>query len=172
MINTWFKKNCATLLHQQKYVIIIYLERPWKCTCAVQCIKITKWYYQEIFLEKFRSFRCFMPFHSATLPSWGIPKPWESENVSSVILGFAGFCGSFAESCGIFAGNFQRFRWQLSLCSTQPSDLEKHPGHPIAVPKTRSFRSFRCLTSKPIAFREKQVNTENLGIFPRFWISR
>jgi hypothetical protein len=24
------------------------------------------------------------------------------------------------------------------------------------------------LTSKSIAFREKQVNTENLGIFPRF----
>ena len=50
------------------------------------------------------------------------------------------FCRSFAENCGSFAGNFQRFRWQLSLCSPQPSasDIEKHPGHPIAFPKTKN----------------------------------
>ena len=65
--------------------------------------------------------QCFMSCHSATLPSGAIPKPWESEHVSSVILVFADTCGSWRN----FAGNFQRFRLQLWLCSTQPSNLEQ-----------------------------------------------
>ena len=73
-----------------------------------------------------------MSFDSGTLPSGPSPNP---ENLKMLALRHFGICGNFAEICGIFAGNFQRFRWQLSLRSTQPSDIKKHPGHPIAFPK-------------------------------------
>ena len=83
-----------------------------------------------------------MSFHSATLNCQVGP----SENVSSPsfwdLRSFADICRSFAEICGSFAGNFQRFRWQFSLCSPQPSDIKKHSGYPIAFPKTKKTRNF------------------------------
>ena len=92
-------------------------------------------------------------------------------------FGICGFLRIFAGVLRIFAGvlrkfagvlrahNFQRFRWQLSLCSPQPSDIEKHPGHPIAFPrtkKTRNFKSFRCLTSRTHGFFQ---DFESPGVF-------
>ena len=130
----------------------------------------------DSFLEKIRSFRfpvisgvSGVSYHLTVRHCQVGPSP-NPENLKMLALRHLGICGYLREFCENV--RFQRFQWQLSLCSTQPSDLEKHPGHPIAFPKTRSFRSFRCLTSKSIVFREKQVNTENARVFPGFWISR
>ena len=103
-----------------------------------------------------------MSFYSATLNLKMLvssPSFWDLRIFADICRSFADICRSFAEICRIFAGNFQRFRWQLlSLCSPQPSDIEKHPGHPIAFPRTKNkdFKSFRCLTSKSIVFRENR----------------
>ena len=137
----------------------------------------TKTAWRFILLEKnqkfplfqwFLEFQVFRVIWQCDTVKWGHPQTlriWKT-----LALRHLGICGYLREFCENV--RFQRFQWQLSLCSTQPSDLKKHPGHPIAFPKTRSFRSFRCLTSKSIVFREKQVNTENAGVFPGFWISR
>ena len=110
-----------------------------RCRCgkgrkvAIHCAFPT---WRFILLEKVRSFRvpvisvrnfrCFMSFDSATLPSGAIPKPWESENVSSPSFWdlriFAGVLRIFAGF--LPAGNFQRFRWQLHFAQLNPQTLK------------------------------------------------
>ena len=94
------------------HTCIIYI---YVCVCVTMCLYIHTYIYiypedypEDSFSWKmsgvsaFQWFQvqCFMSFHSPTLPRGA---------------------GSWRN----FAGNFQRFRWQLWLCSTQASNLEQ-----------------------------------------------
>ena len=96
----------------------------------------------------FRSFRCFMSFDSATLPSGAIPKPRESENVRSPpfwdLQIFAGFLRVISN---VFSGSFH-------FAQLNPQTL-KTPWTSNCLSKNKDFLEFQVFDVKVHRFQRK-----------------
>lgn len=81
-----------------------------------------------------------MPFHSTAFQAQHSPN-LENLNMSIILV-----------------GHFQ-------IANSNPQTLKNTPDIEVFVSTSGRFRSFRCLTSKSIGFRQKQANTEKPSFF-------